>query len=67
MNKEIESDLHEYVETRYVHLRRTAFVLCGEWHWADDLVQTALAKIVVAARHGRVERTSPLSPDAGAG
>ncbi|MER7004102.1 SigE family RNA polymerase sigma factor [Dactylosporangium sp. NPDC000555] len=55
MNKEIESDLHEFVETRYVHLRRTAYLLCGEWHRAEDLVQTALARVVVAARRGRVD------------
>jgi RNA polymerase sigma-70 factor (sigma-E family) len=55
VNKEIESELHEYVQSRYTHLRRTAFLLCGEWHRAEDLVQTALAKVVVAARRGRVE------------
>ncbi|GAB3833716.1 SigE family RNA polymerase sigma factor [Dactylosporangium cerinum] len=55
MNQEIESELHEYVESRYAHLRRTAFLLCGEWHRAEDLVQTALARVVVAARRGRVE------------
>jgi RNA polymerase sigma-70 factor (sigma-E family) len=29
-------------------LRRTAFLLCGDWHQADDLVQTALVKLYVA-------------------
>jgi RNA polymerase sigma-70 factor (sigma-E family) len=29
-------------------LRRTAYLLCGDWHQADDLVQTALVKLYVA-------------------
>jgi RNA polymerase sigma-70 factor (sigma-E family) len=38
----------EYVSARRAHLRRTAYLLCGEWHQAEDLVQTALAKLYVA-------------------
>ena len=26
-------------------LRRTAFLLCGNWHTAEDLTQTTLAKM----------------------
>jgi DNA-directed RNA polymerase specialized sigma24 family protein len=26
-------------------LRRTAFMLCGDWHTAEDLAQTALTKV----------------------
>jgi DNA-directed RNA polymerase specialized sigma24 family protein len=26
-------------------LRRTAYLLCGDWHTAQDLTQTALAKV----------------------
>jgi RNA polymerase sigma-70 factor (sigma-E family) len=29
-------------------LRRTAYLLCGDWHAAQDLTQTALAKVFVA-------------------
>ena len=29
-------------------LRRTAYLLCGDWHQADDLVQAALVKLYVA-------------------
>lgn len=42
-------ELREFVAARYVHLRRTAYLLCGDWHRAEDLVQTALARVVVAA------------------
>jgi RNA polymerase sigma-70 factor (sigma-E family) len=31
-------------------LRRTAFLLCGDWHTAEDLAQTALAKVFVSWR-----------------
>ncbi|MFC6091363.1 SigE family RNA polymerase sigma factor [Saccharothrix lopnurensis] len=29
-------------------MRRTAYLLCGDWHRAEDLVQTALTKLYVA-------------------
>jgi RNA polymerase sigma-70 factor (sigma-E family) len=33
-----------YVRARHVDLRRLAFLLCGDWQTADDLVQTALIR-----------------------
>jgi len=39
------SDFPEFVATRRVHLRRLAYVLCGDWHAADDIVQIALSKL----------------------
>ncbi|MCW2757449.1 MAG: sigE 4 [Nocardioidaceae bacterium] len=38
----------EFVTSRRTRLRRTAYALCGDWHAAEDLVQTALAKLYVA-------------------
>jgi RNA polymerase sigma-70 factor (sigma-E family) len=35
----------EYVGGRLDQLRRTAYLLCGDWHTADDLVSTALVKL----------------------
>jgi RNA polymerase sigma factor (sigma-70 family) len=29
-------------------LRRTAFLLCGDWHTAEDLTQTTLARVFVS-------------------
>lgn len=55
MSEDVEGELHAFVAARYVHLRRTAYLLCGDWHRAEDLVQTALAKMVVAARRRRVD------------
>jgi RNA polymerase sigma-70 factor (sigma-E family) len=54
------AEFREFVLGRAAPLHRTAFLLCGDWHLADDLVQEALAK---AYRHwSRVQRAD--SPDA---
>jgi RNA polymerase sigma-70 factor (sigma-E family) len=37
-----------FVIDRSGALRRTAFLLCGDWHGAEDILQTALAKLYVA-------------------
>jgi RNA polymerase sigma-70 factor (sigma-E family) len=41
-------DFTGYVVGRSAALRRTAFLLCGDWHRAEDIVQTALTKLYVA-------------------
>lgn len=38
----------EFVTGRQTHLRRIAYAICGDWHRADDLLQTALVKLYVA-------------------
>jgi RNA polymerase sigma-70 factor (sigma-E family) len=38
----------EYVAARRAHLRRTAYLICGDWHAAEDLVQMALTKLYAA-------------------
>jgi RNA polymerase sigma-70 factor (sigma-E family) len=40
----------EFAEAASPQLRRTAFLLCGNWHTAEDLVQTTLAKVFVSWR-----------------
>ncbi|MFO7190746.1 SigE family RNA polymerase sigma factor [Thermocrispum sp.] len=40
-----EAEFVEFVRSRGPVLRRTAFLLCGDWHRAEDLVQTALLKL----------------------
>jgi RNA polymerase sigma-70 factor (sigma-E family) len=49
----------DFVRARYSHLRRIAYATCGDWHRAEDLVQTALVKLYVAwprvRREGREE------------
>jgi RNA polymerase sigma-70 factor (sigma-E family) len=39
-----DSEFTDYVSARLPSLRRLAFVLCQDWHAADDLVQAALTK-----------------------
>ncbi|MFC6287335.1 SigE family RNA polymerase sigma factor [Nocardioides sp. GCM10027113] len=43
-----DTEFTAFVEARQAHLRRVAFALCGDWHLADDLLQTALTKLYVA-------------------
>ena len=38
----------EFVAARQTHLRRVAYTICGDWHRAEDLLQTALIKLYVA-------------------
>ena len=56
---EREAAYVDYVSSRQVHLRRIAYAICGDWHRADDLLQTALVKLYVAwprlHRDGREE------------
>jgi RNA polymerase sigma-70 factor (sigma-E family) len=35
----------EFAAARLDQLRRTAYLLCGDWHTADDLASTALIKV----------------------
>jgi RNA polymerase sigma-70 factor (sigma-E family) len=41
-------DFTAYAESRAPALRRTAYLLCGNWHTAEDLAQAALTKVYLA-------------------
>lgn len=43
-----DAEFSEYVVARRAQLRRTAYLLCGDPHHAEDLVQTALMKLYAA-------------------
>lgn len=45
MKREDEPEYREYVAARLESLRRIAFLLCHDWHAADDLVSTTLLKL----------------------
>ncbi|WP_435174096.1 SigE family RNA polymerase sigma factor [Actinacidiphila sp. bgisy145] len=49
-----EREFREFAEARQAQLRRSAYLLCGNWHQAQDLTQTALMKLYAA--WGRVSR-----------
>ncbi|MER5634393.1 SigE family RNA polymerase sigma factor [Streptomyces nitrosporeus] len=54
----IEDDaaLYAFVENRRTSLFRSAYLLCGDRHEAEDLVQSALVKVVLGGRrHGRLD------------
>ena len=44
----------EFAAAISARLRRTAFLLCGDWHTAEDLAQTTLTKLFVRWR--RIQR-----------
>jgi RNA polymerase sigma-70 factor (sigma-E family) len=44
MQVELEDQFKEFVRARWSHLVRTAYLLTGDVHLAEDLTQTALAK-----------------------
>lgn len=48
MRPEEERDFRDLYVERAAVLRRTAFLLCGDWQQAEDLVQTAFAKSYAA-------------------
>lgn len=50
MRRTVELQYTEYVSARMPVLRRTAFLLCGDSHRADDLVQTAITRLYVKWR-----------------
>lgn len=43
-----DDEFSEYVAGHRESLRRLAYVICGDWHLAEDLVQISLAKLYVA-------------------
>ncbi|TVT21858.1 SigE family RNA polymerase sigma factor [Amycolatopsis rhizosphaerae] len=45
MNEREEQEFAEYFATRRDSARRTAYLLCGDWHRADDLAQTAFVAL----------------------
>jgi RNA polymerase sigma-70 factor (sigma-E family) len=45
-----EDEFVRFAEAVAPRLRRTAFLLCGDWHTAEDLAQTTLAKVFASWR-----------------
>jgi DNA-directed RNA polymerase specialized sigma24 family protein len=49
-----EEALREFVGSRLPHLRRSAFLMCGDWELATDLARASLARVVADTRRGAV-------------
>ena len=43
-----DADYVDFVQSRQAHLRRIAYAVSGDWHTADDVLQTALTKLYLA-------------------
>ncbi|MEU6171986.1 SigE family RNA polymerase sigma factor [Streptantibioticus parmotrematis] len=55
MREEVrEREFRAFAEARQAQLRRSAYLLCGDWHQAQDLVQVTLMKLYAA--WGRVRK-----------
>ena len=48
MREAHEQEFRQWAHARRSQLRSTAFLLCGDWHLADDLTQATLTKMFVA-------------------
>jgi RNA polymerase sigma-70 factor (sigma-E family) len=46
--RQLDAAFIEFVDARRGGLVRTAYLLCGDWHRAEDLVQQALVKLYTA-------------------
>jgi DNA-directed RNA polymerase specialized sigma24 family protein len=47
--------LYDFVTSRYPNLRRSAFLMGGDWALAEEHTQAALARLVSEAQRGTVE------------
>ena len=45
MSKSYEAEFAELVAAKGAALRRTAYLMCGDWHLAEDLVQGVFVKL----------------------
>ncbi|HZR47925.1 MAG TPA: SigE family RNA polymerase sigma factor [Streptosporangiaceae bacterium] len=56
MSGRLDTEYVEYVTGRHAWLRRVAYLLCQDWHAADDLVQVAFIRLFTHwARARRVD------------
>jgi DNA-directed RNA polymerase specialized sigma24 family protein len=54
MSGEHDDGLREFVASRLPHLRRSAFLMCGDWDQATELTRATLARVVADSRRGAV-------------
>ncbi|MDX6246791.1 MAG: hypothetical protein QOF10_151 [Kribbellaceae bacterium] len=45
MDPGLDREFAKFVDGRFIALQRFGYLLTGEWHLAEDLVQTSLAKV----------------------
>ena len=54
MSGDDDDGLREFVASRLPHLRRSAFLMCGDWEMATELTRACLARVVADTRRGAV-------------
>ena len=57
MDRSYEAEFAELVAAKGAALRRTAYLMCGDWHLAEDLVQGVFVKIHLHWRRIRRQDT----------
>ena len=50
-----DEGLHDFVAGRYRDLRRSAFLMCGDWAHAEEVTQAALARYVNESARSAVD------------
>jgi DNA-directed RNA polymerase specialized sigma24 family protein len=55
MADDTDAGLHDFVVSRYPDLRRSAFLMGGDWALADELARSALARVVADSQRGDVD------------
>jgi RNA polymerase sigma-70 factor (sigma-E family) len=53
-----DAEFSEYVAAQADQVRFTAYLLCGDWHEAEDLAQIAFVRLYLA--WGRIDRSEPI-------
>jgi RNA polymerase sigma-70 factor (sigma-E family) len=48
MGRSYDAEYVEFADSALARLRRTAYLLCGDWHRADDVAQEALLRLYLA-------------------
>lgn len=59
MRRQDEAEFSEFVEVNLASLRRFGYLVCGDWHRAEDAVQTVLTKLYLDWT--KVARRSPVA------
>ena len=59
MKESDEAEFTEFAAAMIRRLRRTAYLMCGDWHRAEDAAQDALVKVY--RRWNRIDRTHGLN------
>jgi RNA polymerase sigma-70 factor (sigma-E family) len=54
-----EDEFTQFAEAAAGQLLGTAYLLCGDWHTAEDLVQTTLAKVFASWNRIRARASAP--------